>query len=860
MDSRALALSLLKADSEDEVIKLLKDAGYWDDPTAWRLLGDKDSNYSIVGNQQARPEAALVEKIINSVDARLMNECLMRGVDPESKNAPRSIPHAISVLFDGRDQSTTSEGTIADWTQKKTLEQAQHITVAVTGNKPSQGKPCITIVDSGEGQSPARFPDTFMSIDKANKLRIPFVQGKFNMGGTGVLKFCGKQSLQLIISRRNPYVTEAWRNKGVKWASSDPRESEWGFTVVRRELPSGVAGEVRNSIFRYLAPLSNHSQQGGQVLSFNGGNIPMFPKDNQPYVRESGHGTVVKLYEYDTKGIGSHALRKGGLRTPVEALVPQIALPIRMHECRAYGGKEAGSFDTNIVGLQVRLNENKAENLEEGYPTTASFVVNGEAMTAQIYAFKGDKADTYRTNEGIILTVNGQTHGVIPKSFFTRERVKMGRLAKSLIILIDCSNISARAREDLFMASRDRLSNGELRKQIEGELEDIIGKHPGLKELRERRRAEEIANRLQESKPLEQILDDIIKNSPALSRLFQFGQRLNKPHRAEVEEAIGGGAGKDGGNADFESRPHPTYFHFHKRKYGDILERNAEVDRRCRIKFDTDAQNDYFERAHLRGRYELEVIDGPLEGVVLDHNISVHDGVANWSIKLPEERVNVGDQLTIQCTVDDETLIEPFVNIVHIHMMQQERHELPKKKYSRSTNTSGGDKGEGGTGNDGAGGANRNQGSKISGGISMPHVIEVERDDKDWKTHEFDDETACKVIEDDEDGGSVYTFYVNVDNLSLRAEMKDRREDVALLKKKFVWGNVLIGLALLHEDKRARRKDSDSGSIEKNGLTVFDKIEMTTRAIGPFLIPMIEHLGALSEEDVASAATRGDDD
>src|SRR5712664_2472163 len=80
------ALSLLRADSEAEVIAILSKAGYWDDPGAWRLMGDKDGNFSIVGNQQSRPEAALVEKIINSVDARLLNECLVQGTDPESQN------------------------------------------------------------------------------------------------------------------------------------------------------------------------------------------------------------------------------------------------------------------------------------------------------------------------------------------------------------------------------------------------------------------------------------------------------------------------------------------------------------------------------------------------------------------------------------------------------------------------------------------------------------------------------------------------------------------------------------------------------------------------------------------------------
>ena len=55
------------------------------------------------------------------------------------------------------------------------------------GEKPD---PNIGIVDRGEGQSPRRMPNTILSINKTNKLKVPFVQGKFNMGGTGALSKC----------------------------------------------------------------------------------------------------------------------------------------------------------------------------------------------------------------------------------------------------------------------------------------------------------------------------------------------------------------------------------------------------------------------------------------------------------------------------------------------------------------------------------------------------------------------------------------------------------------------------------------------------------------------------------------------
>jgi hypothetical protein len=82
---------LLHADSEEAATKLLEKAGFWDDARHWRLLGDDENNFKTVGSQQAKPESALVEKIVNSVDARLTGACLRAGIDPTSANAPQTI-------------------------------------------------------------------------------------------------------------------------------------------------------------------------------------------------------------------------------------------------------------------------------------------------------------------------------------------------------------------------------------------------------------------------------------------------------------------------------------------------------------------------------------------------------------------------------------------------------------------------------------------------------------------------------------------------------------------------------------------------------------------------------------------------
>ena len=251
-----LCLLLMNCDNEEEVINILTKYGFWDDNSLWRFYDDNENNFSTIGNQQRPSEAALVEKIINSIDAILINKCREEGLDPEDIKAPKSIKEAVAKYFDDNpDRQYT--GLISEWSSSKRTEIAKNITVSITGETPQSGYPSITISDSGEGQNPDAVPDTFLSLSKSNKLRTQFVQGRFNMGGTGALKFCGKHNLQLILTKRNPAIQKV---------VDENIDSSWGFTIVRRESPSGGR---RNSAFTYLAPIdAQENPNKGQLFDF----------------------------------------------------------------------------------------------------------------------------------------------------------------------------------------------------------------------------------------------------------------------------------------------------------------------------------------------------------------------------------------------------------------------------------------------------------------------------------------------------------------------------------------------------------------------------------------------------------------
>jgi hypothetical protein len=162
---KELCISLIKADTETEVIDLLKKAGCWDRREAWRFYGDYENNYSAIGNQASRPDAALVEKLVNSVDARLMNECLVRGIAPESQNAPQSIREAVALFFESAKKSNSIyAGLIREWPDSMRTEIARGITLSATGATATDGNLSFSISDCGEGQTPEAMPDTFLSL------------------------------------------------------------------------------------------------------------------------------------------------------------------------------------------------------------------------------------------------------------------------------------------------------------------------------------------------------------------------------------------------------------------------------------------------------------------------------------------------------------------------------------------------------------------------------------------------------------------------------------------------------------------------------------------------------------------------
>jgi len=825
--NREMCLVLMHADTEEEVIDILRQQGYWDDGAVWRYYGDRETNYNTIGNQQSSADAALVEKLVNAIDARLINECVSNAVEPEGSDAPGSILEAVARFFGTSGNSgNTIAGLIRNWTDSKRTEVARGITLAATGHKPPEN-PCFTIADKGEGQTPDAMPTTLLSLDRGNKKGIPFVQGVWNMGGTGALQFCGRHGLQLVVSRRNPNLQGGG-------------SQDWGFSVVRREDP---AGGRRTSVYTYLAPLgANQNPHHGEVLRFAADTMPLFPDGQNPYAVDTEWGTLIKLYEYGTHH-RTHMFRRDGILERMNVLLPELALPIRLHECRDYGGHR-GSYETTLTGLRVRLEDDRQSNLEQGFPASSPFSAGGEKMIATIYAFRKGRADSYRKNEGIIFTVNGQTHGHFTKDFFRRKKVGLSYLAESILVVVDCGKFTGRAREDLFMNSRDRLSKGVLRREIESAIEDLLKNHDGLRALKERRRREELESRLADSKPLEQVLESLLRKSPTLSQLFLQGNRASTPFKStRVRDD----------DVPYQGKRFPTYFRFKKKAEGEELRRNCSVAGRARVAFETDADNDYFSRETDPGEFTLYEVGGGTPCAVTDYGLNLLNGAATLSVKVPDTK-KAGEAVQYLAVVTDPSRVDPFENRLTLTIVPKTSSGSGKKRRKRPPTKENGDD------------------TDSPSQIAMPPITRVREAQWDEHSPPFDKETALRVKHAGTQppaGGQgkevdVYDFYINMDNVHLKRFAKYEApsgQDDRVTEAQFETALVLTGLAMIHGDLtfQSQSEGNESGAENgNNGHNIEDDIDRVTRSLAPFILPMIQSLGSLDEESVSASGASGE--
>lgn len=575
---RDLFRRFLEAGTENDIQSILDGEGLASDESKWTPYGDNESFYGVVENQQAHPVPALVEKITNGIDAILEKKVLQDGIDIRSPEAPSSVQEALDRYFPNHRNWDLGDA------RKR---QARELQIVASGPRRDTS---LLIYDDGVGQAPDDFPATFLSLLRGNKNDVHFVQGKYNMGGAGAIAFCGDRRFQLVASKR--------------YDGSHPL----GFTLLRRHPPKlAEAAHRKNTWYEYLI-------FDGHVASVDIDELEI-GLEGRPFRT----GSFVKLYSYRLPE-GARSIISRDLNLSINEYLFEPALPfLTVDNNERYPNNKAPV--TPVYGLKRRLESDK-DTVETKFSEVSTSAMGELGVT--VYVFKARsrglgvketkqyiQREYFKNNMTVLFSLNGQVHGSYTSEFVTRA-LKMPLLKDYVLIHVDCTRLHLEVRNELFMASRDRLKGGDAA--------DVVRKH--LRDMLLASELGEIARRRRASLNLDpgdagQMLRDLTRNMPMNESLAKIlRQTFNLPGARPGSSPKERPKEREPRKRELRNAPpfcpqrYPSTF---MAKGGDGKEDGIRLFKLPKaggrtINFATDVENDYFDRTDDPGTLSLAIM------------------------------------------------------------------------------------------------------------------------------------------------------------------------------------------------------------------------------------------------------------
>ncbi len=652
LDTRALALELLYAESEATVEEIIRRTPEMSDGKNWRLLDGRDTNFNITSNQASDGGKALTELMTNMVDAVLMKHALAKGIDPKGPNAPLSMYDAVDKLI-----KPMQGGKLINLDEKDPFLAdfaLKNLVIGVTGGGKTRrsGLPCYTFADNGEGQPPERFPDTFLSLSKGNKKDIRFVQGKYNMGSSGVLGYCGLRGFKLIVSRRYD------------------RKSPWGFTLLRMRPGGGMP-----TAEYFVLP-------SGSIPSFETDVIYPFKKgDGKTYdkIMLTG-GTVIKLYDYHVgkRFSGFRGSREALNENLVETILPFRILDFRWTPDAKRGGYRADGIDArSFNGMEYLLlrshRHDEHEQDEDGEEIETDIAGTGRVHVATIkHPQLGEITisaiplkrklpgwlQPSATKNRVFHAVNGQVQYKQTRGFLTD--CGFPALKDRVIIVVDASELLFEAHNQVWKGDREHVRETIVGEMYKDEVKKAISQSIALKDMQIQIAQEELQQAANtESNGLFQKLVNADRNLAALL--------TNRDPVIFLPSSGGGKKGDDDGDEEFAGKYSPTFVRIEEKAKAAGL--SLPINRSRPIAARTDAENGYLQRADNRGRFRIDDASAARFSV----RVQLKNGRLTTYLEPKEGELKVGQTFVITLGLQDDAMPAPVEDKITVRVVEEEK-------------------------------------------------------------------------------------------------------------------------------------------------------------------------------------------
>ena len=212
---------------------------------------------------------------------------------------------------------------------------------------------------------------------------------------------------------------------------------------------------------------------------------------------------------------------------------------------------------------------------------------SGQQVSLSIYAFALKKRQPESQDEpqwrvGVVFSLNNQTQARRSWQFFHRNEVGLRLFSNSLLVHVDCTALSPQSRDDLFIASRDRIAETAFSKTLIKEISKKLKDNPKLRELRSAEPANFPQAAPTQPKQQKTVTWSLYDEDRYLLRFLLEGSNLPMPHVPPESELFAG-------------KWHPSYFCHAKDPADRHVQRQVQTQL-CKLTFRTDAVDDYFPR------------------------------------------------------------------------------------------------------------------------------------------------------------------------------------------------------------------------------------------------------------------------
>ena len=797
-------MKLLSAESEAAVTEILEGDAILSNPDNWLPLDKRDTNFNIVANQASDGGKALTELMTNMVDSVLMRHAYEKGINPKGKDAPATMYEAVDKLvqnmrggklvnLDGRDPW------LKDFAER-------NLVVGITGAKSkAEGLPCFTFADNGEGQRPEDFEKTFLSLSAGHKKSIPFVQGKYNMGSSGVLGYCGDRWHKLIVSRRYD------------------EKSPWGWTLIRRR----PADPDEMPIAEYFAP-------DGKIASFEAEVL-------HPFAIGSGEryegmrlasGSVVKLYDYQ---IGSGFLSFRGSREAMNENLVETILPFRLLDFRQkpdakrVGERALGIDPRPFYGMEFLLVHSHREDglTDEGDAVGERTVHVGKVkdptlgeITIRAIVLKSLPGwlDESRRNNRVFHAVNGQVQFKRTRGYLSQS-CKLSALMDRVVVVVDASNLHPAAHHDIWKGDREHIRNTRVGELYQERVTEAIRESRAMREWQDKIARQELEKTATaESNALFQKLADSDPNIVALLS-----------ERDPVIRIPLGGGDKEDKQEEWKGKYSPTFLRFEE-KIGKQKEGiDIPINKRRPIPARTDAENGYLDRPDNPGTLVLpEEIERKFA-----RRESLHDGRLVVYLTPVASELKVGDEFELELSLRDDAMPEAVKTETVVLRIVEEDNS--KKQSNRQDKTK--------------------QKSRLARGL--PECVLLTKDGREIEGY------SCEQWPGDfneNDGGTIsdlgedrVVYKINYDNAYHIKYRTRQRGQVAkdAVTQKYILGMRILMLGFEHAFRNAQQSPDGEQSLA-DSAGVFRR--MCARGAASTVLSLAEQLPKIVDKSKASQA------